>query len=106
MENSKIVKNDLLTFLYRYEVVTGELLSICVSYNRFVGSHLPCKTHFGNFKRAVSQPIIGFEYFEKNEKITKNMENSKIAKSDLMTFLYRYDVITGELPSIWASYNR
>ena len=49
---------------------------------------------------------MGFEYLEKNEKITKNMENSKIAKSDLMTFLYRYDVITGELPSIWASYNR
>ncbi len=49
---------------------------------------------------------MGFEYLKKNEKITKNMEISKIVKSDLMTFLCRYEVVTGELLMIWVGYNQ
>ena len=43
--------------------------------------------------------------FQKIEKIIKNLENSKIVKSDLMTFLHRYEVVTHGLSTIWVSYS-
>ena len=68
----------------------GELLAV-------LGSQLPCKWHIFNFKSAVSQPITGFQYFgnfQKSQKNTKIQQNFKNVKSDLMTFLHRYEDIS------------
>ena len=57
-------------------------------------------TRFSNQKK---QKIV--KKFQKIEKITKNLENSKIVKSDLLTFLHRYEVVTHGLSTILVSYS-
>ena len=57
-------------------------------------------TRFSNQKK---QKFV--KKFQKIEKITNNLKNSKIVKSDLLTFLHRYDVITHGLSTILVSYN-
>ena len=72
-----------------------------------LGSQLPCKWHIFNFKSAVSQPITGFQYFgnfQKSQKNTKIQQNFKNVKSDLLSFLDRYDVISTEMRATCASY--
>ena len=56
-------------------------------------------TRFSNQKK---QKFV--KKFQKIEKITKNLENSKIVKSDLLTFLHRYEVVTHGLSTILVSY--
>ena len=57
-------------------------------------------TRFSNQKK---QKFV--KKFQKTEKITKNLENSKIVKSDLLTFLHRYEVVTHGLSTILVSYS-
>ena len=58
------------------------------------------KSHMLNFKKAVSQPIRGFHFFgnfQKTQKNTKIQENFKNVKSDLLSFLHRYEAVSSEM---------
>ena len=59
-----------------------------------------CKSHIFNVKRAVSQSMRRFHFFgnfQKTQKNTKNQQNFKNVKSDLLSFLHRYELISSEI---------
>ena len=72
-----------------------------------LGSELLCKWHISNFKSDVSRPITGFQYFgnfQKNQKNTKIQQNLKNVHNDLLSFLYRHEVISSEISVRWGIY--
>ena len=77
-QNSKNVKIDLPSFVYRYALISTRMRRRICDLWTLVGSEFLCKTHIFNFKSLVSQPIMVFQYFgnlQKNQKNTKNSAN-------------------------------
>ena len=73
-----------------------------------LGSESLCKTHIFKFKSAVLQLMTSFQYFgnfHKHHKNTKIHQNLKNVKTDRLSSLHRYEVISCDMKVIWASYS-
>ena len=66
----------------------------------FSGFGVICKNNIFNFKSGVSQAKTGNQYFgnfEKNVKNTKIEQNFKNVKSDILSSLHRFEVISSAM---------